>query len=167
MSKEFYIGINNIARKIKKAYIGVDGEARKIKKIYIGVDSVAQLFYESAPEAYQLTARSWNGTMGSTKVFINDVETLSIPLSTSSSQAGVTTTVMAGDKVTVRLTAKGSNPLTETNSNNSTTLPYWSPDTLEWFQDTNAIYDGYVAYSFYMPKSNVDFYLKYASVIAG
>lgn len=126
-----------------------------------------KIVFQTAPKAYQLTARSWNGTMNATRVFINDVETLKIPLDTSSSQAGVTTTVMAGDKVTVRLTGKGNNPLTETNSGVPTTLPYWSPDSIEWFQDTNTIYDGYVAYSFYMPKADVDFYLKYANIITG
>lgn len=34
MSKGAYIGINNVAHKIKKGYIGIDGVARKIKKAY-------------------------------------------------------------------------------------------------------------------------------------
>lgn len=42
MSKGAYIGINNIAHKIKKGYIGVDGVARRIKKAYIGVGGVAR-----------------------------------------------------------------------------------------------------------------------------
>ena len=42
MSKEAYIGINNVAHKIKKGYIGIDGVARKIKKAYIGIGGVAR-----------------------------------------------------------------------------------------------------------------------------
>ena len=42
MAKGAYIGINGIARKIKKGYIGVNGVARKIKKAYIGVGGVAR-----------------------------------------------------------------------------------------------------------------------------
>lgn len=42
MSKGAYIGINNVAHKIKKGYIGVDGVARRIKKAYIGVGGVAR-----------------------------------------------------------------------------------------------------------------------------
>ena len=38
-----YIGVNGVAREIKKAYIGVNGVAREIKKAYIGVNGVARL----------------------------------------------------------------------------------------------------------------------------
>lgn len=31
-----YIGINGVARKIKKVYVGVDGIAREVKKLYVG-----------------------------------------------------------------------------------------------------------------------------------
>lgn len=31
-----YIGVNNIARKIKSAYVGVNGTARKVKAVYVG-----------------------------------------------------------------------------------------------------------------------------------
>ena len=51
MAKAVYVGIDNIARKIKGAYIGVDGVARKVKKAYIGIDGVAQLCYEGKPPA--------------------------------------------------------------------------------------------------------------------
>jgi len=37
MAKGAYIGVNNVAKKIKKGYVGVDGVARKIKKAYIGI----------------------------------------------------------------------------------------------------------------------------------
>lgn len=46
MAKGVYIGVGNVAKKVKKMYIGVDGKARKVKKAYIGVDGVARLFYE-------------------------------------------------------------------------------------------------------------------------
>lgn len=45
MSKAAYIGVGNVARKVKKMYVGVDGVARKVKKGYIGVNGVARLFY--------------------------------------------------------------------------------------------------------------------------
>ena len=45
MAKGAYIGVNNVAKKIKKGYIGVGGVARKIKKGYIGVDGKARLCY--------------------------------------------------------------------------------------------------------------------------
>ena len=40
--KGAYIGINNVARKIKYGYVGVDNLARKIKKAYIGIGGVAR-----------------------------------------------------------------------------------------------------------------------------
>ena len=42
MSREAYIGVDNVARKIKKGYIGVDNVAKKIKKAYIGVGGIAR-----------------------------------------------------------------------------------------------------------------------------
>ena len=47
MAKGLYVGVDGIARKIKKAYVGVDGIARKIKKAYVGVDGVARLIYSA------------------------------------------------------------------------------------------------------------------------
>lgn len=49
MAKGIYIGVNSLARKVKKAYFGVNNVARKIKKIYIGVGGVAKLVYGSEP----------------------------------------------------------------------------------------------------------------------
>ena len=53
MAKGIYIGVNSLARKVKKAYFGVNNVARKIKKIYIGVGGVAKLSYnaDSLPES--------------------------------------------------------------------------------------------------------------------
>lgn len=47
MAKGAYIGVDSVARKIKKAYIGIDGVARKVKKIYVGIDGVARLAWSS------------------------------------------------------------------------------------------------------------------------
>lgn len=47
MAKGIYVGVGNVAKKVKSAYIGVDGVARKIKKAYIGVGGVARLIYSS------------------------------------------------------------------------------------------------------------------------
>ena len=42
MAKGAYIGVDNVARKLKKGYIGVDNVARKIIKAYIGIGGVAR-----------------------------------------------------------------------------------------------------------------------------
>ena len=52
MSKGAYIGVNGVARKVKKIYIGVNGVARRIKKAYIGVGGVARLFWSGGKPAY-------------------------------------------------------------------------------------------------------------------
>ena len=40
-----YIGVDGVARKIKKVYVGVDGVAREVKKMYVGVNGVAKEGY--------------------------------------------------------------------------------------------------------------------------
>lgn len=52
MAKGAYIGVDNVARKIKKGYIGVDGKARKIKKAYIGIGGVARPCWSGGELAY-------------------------------------------------------------------------------------------------------------------
>ena len=42
-----FIGVNNLARKIKNCYIGVDGAARKVKAVYVGVNGIARLVWQS------------------------------------------------------------------------------------------------------------------------
>lgn len=44
MAKNMYIGVDNVARKVKQPYIGVDNIARKVKSGFIGVDNVARQF---------------------------------------------------------------------------------------------------------------------------
>ena len=60
MPKGAYIGIDNIAHKIKKGYIGIDGVARKIKKAYIGIGGVARPCWSGGELVYygQLTPLS-------------------------------------------------------------------------------------------------------------
>lgn len=71
-----YIGVNNIARKVKNYYIGVNGKARKVKKMYVGVNGKARLCYEdgpkpraayftfSSPNSFTVAAtKKWNGTL--------------------------------------------------------------------------------------------------------
>ena len=41
MAKNIYIGVDNVARKVKRPYIGVDNISRKVKSGFIGVDNVA------------------------------------------------------------------------------------------------------------------------------
>ena len=54
MAKTAYVGINGVARQVKKIYIGIDNKARKVKKGYVGVGGVARLFFsaESKLEYY-------------------------------------------------------------------------------------------------------------------
>ena len=50
MSKNIFIGVNNVARKVKSIYIGVNNVARKVKYVYIGdSNKKAQLCYSSGP----------------------------------------------------------------------------------------------------------------------
>jgi len=42
----FWIGVNNIARKVIAPYIGVGGKARRVMKGYIGVGGKARVFYD-------------------------------------------------------------------------------------------------------------------------
>lgn len=50
MAKSAYIGVDGIARKVKKMYVGVDGKARKVKKGYVGVGGAARPFFLSGGE---------------------------------------------------------------------------------------------------------------------
>ena len=45
MAKNIYIGVDNVARKVKQPHIGVDNVARKVKNGFIGVDNVARQFF--------------------------------------------------------------------------------------------------------------------------
>lgn len=49
MAKGMYIGVGNVARKVKKAYVGIGGVARKVKKMYIGIGGTARLCFSSGP----------------------------------------------------------------------------------------------------------------------
>lgn len=50
MSKNIFIGVNNVARKAQSIYIGVNNVARKVKYVYIGdSNNKAQLCYSSGP----------------------------------------------------------------------------------------------------------------------
>lgn len=42
-----YIGVNGVARKIKKVYVGADGIAREVKTGYMGVDGVAKQWWSN------------------------------------------------------------------------------------------------------------------------
>jgi hypothetical protein len=50
MAKGIYIGVNSVARKVKKIYIGIGGTARKVRKAYVGVGGVARLIFSGTPE---------------------------------------------------------------------------------------------------------------------
>ena len=61
MAKNIYIGVDNVARKVKQPYIGVDNVARKVKSGFVGVDNVARQYYESV--VYN-TWKKWNNING-------------------------------------------------------------------------------------------------------
>lgn len=52
MAKGAYIGVGDVARKVKQGYVGVDNVARKIKKGYIGIGGVARPFLSVNPVEY-------------------------------------------------------------------------------------------------------------------
>lgn len=52
MAKGAYIGVGNVAKKIKKGYVGIGGVAKKIKKGYIGIGGVARPFWSSGELEY-------------------------------------------------------------------------------------------------------------------
>ena len=47
MSKGIYVGVNNVAHKVKKIYTGVDNVAKQVKKGYVGVGGVARPFFSA------------------------------------------------------------------------------------------------------------------------
>ena len=59
MPKGGYVGIDNIARKLKKGYVGIDEIARKLKKGYVGIGGVARPCFTTGLDYYgQITALS-------------------------------------------------------------------------------------------------------------
>lgn len=63
MAKGAYIGVDGVARKIKKGYVGVDGVARKIKKAYIGIGGVARPCWGGGPIEYYGKITSMDAAM--------------------------------------------------------------------------------------------------------
>lgn len=45
MSGKSYLGVNDIAKGVKKIYVGVNGIAREVKKGYVGVNGIAREIY--------------------------------------------------------------------------------------------------------------------------
>ena len=68
MAKGIYIGVNGIAKKVKKLYVGVSGVAKKVKKAYVGVGGVAKLAYTSSNVKIVSFA---NGTDAEIKAMLN------------------------------------------------------------------------------------------------
>lgn len=52
MAKKQYIGVSDLARKIKKGYFGDNNIAHKIKKAYIGIGNVARPFWSGGTLTY-------------------------------------------------------------------------------------------------------------------
>lgn len=55
-----YIGINNIARKIKSVYIGVNDKARKVLSGYVGVNNTARLWWETVQYPVLKRGNTWD-----------------------------------------------------------------------------------------------------------
>lgn len=68
------IGVNNVARDVKKCYVGVDGKARKVKKIYVGDENnKAKLVWQSIVEAGSVkftSSTTWTVPSGIKKIDI-------------------------------------------------------------------------------------------------
>ena len=47
MTKAMYVGVGDVARRVKKFYVGVNNVARRVVKAYVGVNNVARQFYTS------------------------------------------------------------------------------------------------------------------------
>lgn len=54
-----YIGVNNVARKVKNWYIGINGVARKVKAGYIGINGVARKFLSGLDVKPTLADNDW------------------------------------------------------------------------------------------------------------
>lgn len=72
MAKGQYIGVNNVARKVKQQYIGVDNVARKVKSGYIGVNNVARQFFSGGTPVGSLAVGSsvWMNVNGVATEFL-------------------------------------------------------------------------------------------------
>lgn len=69
-----YIGVSNIAQKVKNGYVGVANVARKIKYGYIGVSNVARKFYSSETNFYNEGDTCSAETGGWVSKYGNDAE---------------------------------------------------------------------------------------------
>lgn len=72
-----YIGVNNVARKVKGYYIGVNGKARKVKKMYVGVNGVARLCYEESSVSNVAVTFAFYSSIAlpnAITIYINDIE---------------------------------------------------------------------------------------------
>lgn len=59
-TKKLCIGVNGVARKVKKGYVGVSGAARRIKKGYVGVGGVARCCFSKGELSYYGTITNLN-----------------------------------------------------------------------------------------------------------
>ena len=58
MAKAQYVGVGNVARKVKQPYVGVSNVARKVKNGCVGVGGVARQFFTGGIPASELTVGS-------------------------------------------------------------------------------------------------------------
>lgn len=64
MARKIYIGVGDVAHRVKRAYIGdSNGKARRIKKVYLGVNGVAKLVTEMKNFTASFNANGGSGSM--------------------------------------------------------------------------------------------------------
>ncbi len=76
-----YIGVNNVAKKVKCYYIGVNGKARKVKKMYVGVNGKARLCYEESSVSNVAVTFAFYSSIAlpdAITIYINDVAKASL-----------------------------------------------------------------------------------------
>jgi hypothetical protein len=52
MTRKLYIGVGDLAKRVRSIYAGVDGVSRRVTRAYIGVDGATRRFYYIVPEGF-------------------------------------------------------------------------------------------------------------------
>lgn len=85
MARDGYVGLNNVARRLKKGYVGVNGVARRLKKGYLGVNGVARLCWVATQTWAQYEKQAVYVQNGPTQTSYSGSESGSMPNITTSS----------------------------------------------------------------------------------
>ena len=85
MARDGYVGLNNVARRLKKGYVGVNGVARRLKKGYLGVNGVARLCWVATQTWAKYEKQAVYVQNGPTQTSYSGSESGSMPNITTSS----------------------------------------------------------------------------------